>query len=1469
MKKLSRTMDKIPLGIPNLIACIRASISGLGLLLAAVGITLDARAESWVLRASGSSGAAGKTILVSYYEDLDYHNGQYIRWRAQARPSGDIYPGFILFAQYFRGSSLLAFTEWNTNQQDLVWNLGPDIVLEGTRQEINFAVNVMPHNPFVTTSVGKVSWQAGFALDYVDLDERRLDKNTRGDPVQLATGVESSHRPLFRFSGARNWDFTISYNSHFARSYTGLTGRFPLGRGWTHNFEASILTGAEIGSLLYWDQYRYSVIYHDPQEQDPNLYLLSGDIGRYRTLRFLPDGTKLLTHQDRSTWLFSATGQLIETRDPQGRKLVLAYDASVFPHRLSGITDPVSGVGLTLAYDAAGILQRITDSAGASVQFVQSATDYTLTRITNQNGAATSYAYDQFAQLTTLTDHAGQTLTANTTTLGKVTAQADGVAGHPAHGFSYNGTVTTYTDRNGKASVHTFDANYNLLSERDALNRTTTYTYDSANLITSVTDPLGRVTRYTYDAQGNMLTLTDPAGKVTTFTYDARNNLLTTTDAAGQVTTRTYDASNNLLTLTDALGRTTTWTYDANSLPLTTTLPGRGVSRYTYTAGRLATSTDPNGVVTRFGYDAAGRLLYREDALGQRVSFTYDAIGNILTTTNALNQTTTYAYDHRNRVTRLTEPTGAVTAYTYDNNGNLLTATNALGQVTTYTYDGEDRLKTVQDALNRITTYHYDDAGQLTSVVDPAGNVTAYEYDAAGQLTAVVDALGRRTASGYDARGLLTSVTDPLSRTASFGYDDVGRRTSATDPLNRVTNFQYDALDRLKQLTDPGSLVAAQGFDADGNRTSLTNPAANATAFTYDAGGWLTSATTPEGRVSTYTYDSRGLLATAVEPSGQVTSFSYDSAQRLSSTTDAVGPISLARDAAGRVLSVSENGRTLTRVYDLLGRLTSFTDDDGNVIGYQYDGLGRLARLTYPDGKQVGYAYDAAGRLSTVTDWAARVTTYGYDAVGRVTQVRRPNGTRQTRTYDAAGQLTQLTELASDGFTVIYSGTHSYDAAGQLIGETVLPGLAPVSVDLTQTFDRDNRLLTHQGAATTFDADGNLLSIASGVAPASYTYDARNRLTGAGGLGYVYDAENRRVALTDASGTTHYAINPNAVLDQVLVRTAPDGTKTFYVYGLGLLHEETGGSVRYYHHDRRGDTVALTNGSGTVTDRASYGVYGELLSRTGTTNTPFLFNGRWGVQTDGNGLYYHRARYYHPQLRRFLNQDTVLGSITTSASLNRFAYGNGNPVTAIDPFGLASENDSPYGNIQAGRSGFAYFLSGIAAAIRYYNGADCGEVKAEFLFGRGDSAVGPFQSGARLVRVAALLSLFVGIGEVEAVGLAAKSVTNAVPTTMARVIPGKGPFPTLGPPGRADVFITAADDIAGLTPAQISQRLTIPASDTFTIIRFPTPGSGVASPILRPDPGFIGGGRTLGGAREFVIPNGPIPPGATTTILGP
>ena len=57
--------------------------------------------------------------------------------------------------------------------------------------------------------------------------------------------------------------------------------------------------------------------------------------------------------------------------------------------------------------------------------------------------------------------------------------------------------------------------------------------------------------------------------------------------------------------------------------------------------------------------------------------------------------------------------------------------------------------------------------------------------------------------------------------------------------------------------------------------------------------------------------------------------------------------------------------------------------------------------------------------------------------------------------------------------------------------------------------------------------------------------------------------------------------------------------------------------------------------------------------------------------TDENGLYYMRARYYNPDIKRFINQDILTGSIGESPSLNRYSYVQGNPVSYLDPFGLS------------------------------------------------------------------------------------------------------------------------------------------------------------------------------------------------------
>ena len=130
------------------------------------------------------------------------------------------------------------------------------------------------------------------------------------------------------------------------------------------------------------------------------------------------------------------------------------------------------------------------------------------------------------------------------------------------------------------------------------------------------------------------------------------------------------------------------------------------------------------------------------------------------------------------------------------------------------------------------------------------------------------------------------------------------------------------------------------------------------------------------------------------------------------------------------------------------------------------------------------------------------------------------------------------------------------------------------------------------------------------------------------------------------------------------------------MYGRGLIGEEKDVcpcSFKTYHFDSRGSTVAITDEGGNVTDTFTYDTYGKLVNRTGNSFVIFGYNGRDGVVTDKNGLIYMRARYYSPDMKRFVNADIVAGTISNAVTLNRFAYANGNPVSFVDPFGLSPE----------------------------------------------------------------------------------------------------------------------------------------------------------------------------------------------------
>ena len=111
-------------------------------------------------------------------------------------------------------------------------------------------------------------------------------------------------------------------------------------------------------------------------------------------------------------------------------------------------------------------------------------------------------------------------------------------------------------------------------------------------------------------------------------------------------------------------------------------------------------------------------------------------------------------------------------------------------------------------------------------------------------------------------------------------------------------------------------------------------------------------------------------------------------------------------------------------------------------------------------------------------------------------------------------------------------------------------------------------------------------------------------------------------------------------------------------------------------------TITYTYGNGLISDSRKEAkgsdADGDLIEdKTAvirSENLRFLYNGRYGVETGANGLYYMRARYYNPQIKRFINRDIIDGSITDSQSLNKYSYVQGNPISLVDPFGLCAQD---------------------------------------------------------------------------------------------------------------------------------------------------------------------------------------------------
>jgi len=589
--------------------------------------------------------------------------------------------------------------------------------------------------------------------------------------------------------------------------------------------------------------------------------------------------------------------------------------------------------------------------------------------------------------------------------------------------------------------------------------------------------------------------------------------------------------------------------------------------------------------------------------------------------------------------------------------------------LTLFAFDADDNRSSVTDANGNAASLAYDAANRVAAVTDALGNTTQLARDANGNTLSITDPLGRTTTFGYDSINRLIRTADALGDTTAFAYDAVDRRTQRTDALGRATRYAYDKLGRLVQVTDPAGGVVLASYDAVGNRIALVDPNNNMTSYSYDDLGREIAVVDPLGNATAYTYDPVSNLIARTDAMGQTLAYVYDAAGRLIEK-DYPDGVSLHydRDSLGNLVRMTDRLGVSTYAFDAVNRLIESTDAFGQRVGYQYDPVGNRIGLTYPDGNQVTYGYDARNHMTRVTDWLGDTTTYEYDAAGELTAEHLPNGITGQYTYDAAGRLTGLHYLRDDSSIVA-----GYDLTLDAVGNRI--AIDPMLTALSESYDYDaaNRLLDVNGQPVSHDANGNMTVRRT----RTYQYDFDNRLVQVSGVPaavYRYDGLGNRLEQEQNGLATRYALGLSGSLSQVLAEGSAAAAPTAeYVYGLGLLSRITpSGDLHYYSHDSGGNTSALTDTAGEVTDAYAYAPFGQVLNAYGYVANPFRFLGRFGIMDDGLGINYIRARYYDPSLGRLLTKDGLPGEMNVSQSLNPYIYGLNNPVRLVDISGLSA-----------------------------------------------------------------------------------------------------------------------------------------------------------------------------------------------------
>jgi RHS repeat-associated protein len=910
--------------------------------------------------------------------------------------------------------------------------------------------------------------------------------------------------------------------------------------------------------------------------------------------------------RDRTTVNYDQTGNVTSVKDPAGNLATYSYEAK---NRISEITFPT---GQKLSYIYSGeFLSQIIDPANRITNF-DYGSDGTLNQVTFPDGTRRSYVYDQNGLLTKEVDQRSSVSTYVYNQFSRIKSIID--ANNSMVTINDEASTNLANFESGKASsLQSSGLGNNQLksSISDPRNQTTEIAKDFQGFISKIKNAKGQEFIFNRDTEGNPISITYPDLSKTTFTYDptTRDQLSTTDVNTGITESQTFDSFGNVTSKTNGRGQVFRSTYNP-------------------TNGLLTSEVAPGGQRVDYNYNSKGQIT------GKTV---YPASGQSLTTS--------YEYDISGNISKVISSDGKETQFVYDLAGNQTQAISFTNGLATAT-----------------TQYFYDAFNRLTKVISPNAEVTAYTYLPTGELSTITDPKGKVRTFEYDKLGRLFKKTDSLGQIYQLSYDDSGNLIQEIDPNGNIKKYSYDELNQMVQAQFPDDLIGYQ-YDVKGKVIQASNSVSNITWIRDSKSRIVFERTTGLGTISDYP----------------------------------IVELSSVYDGAGNRTELAAGNTTISYNYDISNRLTSIANSNGNSFNFGYDSANRLTALLRP-GSRTDYSYKPSGVVDSIIHSSGGVTRayaqYDYDLRNYPTQKRSVAGT-SSYSYDSNGQLTGVTAPSGNE-------TFGYDPLGNRLSDQLG----------SYTYDPSSQRLTEDWQYNySYDNNGNMIArIPKDTAkPAvTYSYNSRNQLvriqTTVSALGpvvkdisYTYDVLGRRMEkkITDLADSSksyarrfvydgdnilfEYNGSSNMLASYTHSPLAPDDVLSATVTQAGVTAGLSTAQGHYYFlKDALGSITDIMNPSGSVVQKYDYSSFGKLLSikdgagvdisANPVLKTAFTFTGReWDEES---GLYYYRARYYNPEIGRFLQVDPDPGRLSgPNSHLNKYTYVNNFPTALIDPSG--------------------------------------------------------------------------------------------------------------------------------------------------------------------------------------------------------